>query len=135
MGLTRKDIKPLADKYFEGRMPKELREYLMDRYGDEPLFEDGCLYPMTPILEDIEKYKNGAHDTTLRTPEQKKIDCFEEANAYLSDCLKNEEELSKENTYMHDFIAYMHLEENYRKFRAEAHYEKDENLPLGHYTM
>lgn len=127
MTMDEKLIKELAHRYFSGKMPKNLKMYLFDRYGEEPL--EGDLSPQfffPAILSDISKYIQGSLDTTLRTELQKLQDRYEELSNITCGMAQERRRLETENQYLSDFIRWMHLEGRYLNFRKKAYPEKDE---------
>lgn len=135
MRINDKIIKELAQREFEGRMPKELKAYLLDHYEDDPLYgelPEQFFWPT--VLSDIQKYKAGDLDTAVRTPLQKLQDTYDELNDITCGLAEDKTTLEKENRYLRDFISWMHLEKNYQEFKASAHVEQTE-VGFDFYTM
>lgn len=135
MTMDKELIKELSRRYFAGRMPEELRLYLFDRYGEEPL--EGDLSPQfffPAVLSDIREYTQGKLDITPRTELQKLRDRYEELSGITCGMAQDRQRLEAENQYMGDFIRWMHLENSYRDFREKAHPMRDE-YGFEHYTL
>lgn len=125
----------LADRYFAGLIPGNLVRYLYDRYGEETLMGDLSPQFFWPyITHDVNAYINGKLDISLRTPLQKLQDRYDELNDITSSFADDIRILNEENTYLRDFIHYIHNEELYERFRKEAHLEEDA-MGFGYYTM
>lgn len=117
----------------KNNMPGELRDRLTERYYDHPLrHKKYGRCPGRIIIADIKIYldDNLAGQFCITEDEWKAQN--EEAKRF-AEMRENELKQLKENDCQKDFIAYMHLEENYRRFRKEAHC--DDGLPFGHYTL
>lgn len=135
MTMDKELITELAHGYFAGKMPEDLRLYLFDRYGDEPL--EGDLAPQfffPAVLSDIRKYVQGELDTTPRTELQKLKDRYEELSDITCGMAQDRQRLESENQYLCDFIRWMHLEDSYRNFREKAYPERDE-YGFEYYTL
>lgn len=129
-------IKALAWDYFNGEMPEDLRAYLYDRYGEEPL--EGDLSPqfaVPAIRGDVKRYLSGELDTAVRTPLQKLRDRYDELSDITCSFARTCMEQGKELRYLSDFIRWMCLDRQYRIFRENAHEEYDEDMPFPHYTI
>lgn len=127
MTMDKELMRELAYRYFAGDMPEDLKQYLIDRYGEEPL--EGDLAPQfffPAVLSDIQKYEYGKLDTTSRTELQKLRDRYEELSGITCGMAQERQRLETENQYMGDFIRWMHLEDNYRNFREKAYPKRDE---------
>lgn len=135
MTMDKELIGELAHRYFSGKMPKDLKTYLFDRYVEEPL--EGDLSPQfffPAVISDIRKYIQGELDTTPRTQMQKLQDRYEELSGITCSMAQEKQRLETENQYLGDFIRWMHLEEMYLDFRKRAYPEKDE-YGFEHHTL
>lgn len=134
--IMNNDVKEyLANRYFAGLIPGNLVRYLYDRYGEEPL--EGSMSPdffWSYITHDVKAYINGELDISLRTPLQKLQDRYDELEGITCSFAADVRHLEEENAYLYDFIRYIHNEELYKRFRKEAHREKDE-MGFSFYTM
>ncbi len=120
-------IQVLAGVYFSGEMPEDLRLYLLDIYGTEPLrgdLEPQFFWPA--VKEDIQSYIRGELDTTVRTELQKLQDRYDELSGILTEFAEMNRWLEEEFRYMSDFIAWTKQNKQYEFFRENAHEEKDE---------
>lgn len=135
MTMDKELVRELGDRYFAGNMPDDLKQYLLDRYGEEPL--EGDLAPQfffPAVLSDIRKYTQGNLDTTPRTELQKLSDRYEELSGITCGMAQDRQILETETRYMGDFIRWMHLEDSYREFREKAHPARDE-YGFEYYTL
>lgn len=134
MTIDNQLIEELAHRYFADNMPSELRDYLFDRYGEEPVEGELVAQFFLPaVIGDIESYVHGKLDTTLRTEYQKLQDRYEKLSGIISGFAEDNRRLESENQYYADFIGWMHLYKEYREFRATAHEEQDE-FGFSYYT-
>ena len=60
---------------------------------------------------------------------------LEELRYYIGGLLKDQENYQEELEYLHSFISYKGLEEEYTYFRENAHEEYDEKLPFPTLTL
>ena len=136
MTINNELIKELAHKHFNGRMPSELRAYLYDQYGEEPLAGELAPQFFFPSIEsDIKKYKTGKLNTSVRSPIEKLQDRYEELSDITSQLAEELSHYRADYRYMHDFIAWMHLDNNYKEFREKAYETSTEENPFLHYTL
>ncbi len=68
-----------------------------------------------------------------------KVQCLyeelEELRYYIGCLLKDQESCQEDLEYLHSFISYKGLEEEYIYFRENAHEEYDEELPFPTLTL
>ena len=136
MALIDKVIKELSLEWFDGRMPKKLHAYLLDHYSAQTpgnIYTEDFLY--VAINSDIERYKEGRLDITVRTSLEKMQDEYDELSGVLQSMADERTKLQCEIEYMHDFIRWMHLSEMYDDFRRNAHKHQPEDEPFPYYTM
>lgn len=129
-------VKELSDQYFNGAMPKKFEAYLYDRYETEP--EYGITTPETLwswVISDIESYKNGTLDITLRTPLQKMEEHYDDLCSVTNDFSQANRRLEQELKYLNDYISWKCLEDDFRYFRDNAHLQTDEDNPFPSYVL
>ncbi len=136
MAVIHEVIRDLSSEFPGSRMPRELRAYLLDRYSSETcgnVMTRSFLYGA--IAGDIDDYKAGRLDATVRT----RLERLRNDNREMADCLQYYSEeyasLQEENNYMYDFIRWMRLEEMYGEFRQHAHKFQPDDEPFPYYTM
>ena len=128
-------INVLAEEFFAGDMPEELSAYLIDRYSEEPL--EGDLHPQyffPMIRSDIKSYIKCELDVTLRTDLEKLQDRYDELNDIVCRFAEDNRKIESENSYIHDFINYMNLNDKFYEFVKHAHVETDE-IGFEYYTL
>lgn len=60
---------------------------------------------------------------------------YEEMNDYLLDLIDDHERSTEDLRYLHDFIHYKNLDEEFRYFREHAHEEQDSELPFPYLVL
>ena len=136
MTVNREIFKVLADRYFCGRMPSDLKAYLSDAYGEEPLrgeLSEQFFWPQ--ITSDVEAYIKGKLDTTVRSEYQKLQDRYDELSDITAELARDRYYLTRENQCLRDFISWMHLSSLYADFEKHAHEEQDEFGMFSRYVM
>ncbi len=136
MALIDKVIKELSLECFDGHMPPKLHAYLLDHYSSGTpgsVFTEDFLH--AAIGSDIEQYREGRLDTTVRTSLEKMQDEYDELSGMLRSFSEERSRLLDELEYMHDFIRWMHLSDKYDDFRRNAYKHQPEDEPFPYYTM
>ena len=79
----------------------------------------------------------GKHKRLVK--EQKKYqnlqERYEEINDYLLDLIDEHERTKKDWRYMHDFIHYQKLDEEFHYFKEHAHEDENSELPFPHLVL
>lgn len=60
---------------------------------------------------------------------------YEEMNDYLLNLIDEHEHSTEDLRYLHDFIHYKELDEEFRYFRENAHEEQDSELPFPYLVL
>jgi len=140
MTIDNQIIRDIEEQYFYSeKMPEDLRLYLFDRYGEEPVEGEitaQFFYPW--VYSDVCNYIKGELDTTLRTDLEKLQDRYDELSDILSRIADSEKSYAAEQVYLRDFIRWLGQSEKYEYFRKNAHLEVDEaeaHLPFNTYYV
>lgn len=127
MRMEKELAEMLAEQYFAGKMPEELKRYLFDRYGEEPLEGELTAQFFFPeVISDIKKYIRGELDTTIRSETEKLQDQYRELMELSGRIGQEKQKLEEEIKYHMGFLRWSGLEREYENFRQEAHIEQDE---------
>lgn len=62
-------------------------------------------------------------------------ECHEEMGDYLNNLMEQHNRTEEELRYLHDFIHYKKLEEEFRCFREHAHEDENSELPFPHLVL
>ena len=136
MTVNHEVFKVLADRYFPAGIPSDLKLYLIDAYGEEPLRGDLSEQFFWPqVISDVELYIKGKLDITVRSDYQKLQDRYDELSDITSEFARDRYHLMNENRYLRDFVSWMHLDSMYQEFRMHAHKEMDELGMFSRYVM
>ena len=60
---------------------------------------------------------------------------YQEMNDYLLDLIREHNDILEERRYMHDFIRYKNLDEEFRFFKEHAHEDTDTDLPFPYLVL
>lgn len=66
---------------------------------------------------------------------QQLLERYEEMNGYLMELITDHERIQEELRYMHDFIHYKNLNEEFRYFKEHAHEDTDTELPFPYLVL
>lgn len=62
-------------------------------------------------------------------------ECHEEMGDYLNNLMEQHNRTEEDLRYLHDFIHYKKLEEEFRYFREHAHEDENSELPFPHLVL
>ena len=60
---------------------------------------------------------------------------YEEMNSFLLDLIDDHKRAEVDLRYLHDFVHYKKLDEEFRYFREHAHEDEDSELPFPYLTL
>ena len=127
MIINNEVVKVLEQYELQSEMPDDLKSYLFNRYSSEPLpYEQSEQDLYSNIKKDINAYKEGNLDLTIKTPEQLLKDDLNFALEAYGDAMFENRRQHERICLLQDFIQHHKLNELFKS------YEKNPMPVTGH---